>query len=87
MKAFKSFIFFPSQKLLHGLKWVKLPLGWSKLNTDGFALQNSGLLGGGGFSKIQMGCGFVGFSRAIRITTRLDVELWALWDGLAMVRT
>ena len=59
LKAFKSFIFFPSQKLLHGLKWVKLPLGWSKLNTDGFALQNSGLLGGGGFSKIQMGCGFV----------------------------
>ena len=85
MKALE-FHFLPSQKLLHGLKWVKSLLGWCKLNIDGFALQNPSL-GGGGFSKIQMGCGFVGFSRAIRITTRLDVELWALWDGLAMVRT
>ena len=58
--------------------------GWCKLNTDGVASGNSGLVGCGGIVRDEHGGWLVGFSRQIGITTSFVAELWGLRDGLMM---
>ena len=64
------------------MKWSSPPLGWFKLNTDGASLGNPGLAGGGGVIRNHLGDWVGGFSRAIGVTTSVQVELRALKDGL-----
>jgi ribonuclease HI len=66
------------------IKWVSPPLGWFKLNTDGSSLGNPGLAGGGGVICNHVGEWVGGFSRAIGVTTSVQVELRALKDGLKL---
>ena len=46
------------------------------------SLGNSGLAGGGGVIRDEIGNWVVGFSRRIGVTSSFEAELWALRDGL-----
>lgn len=66
------------------VKWSKPMLRWHKLNTDGSALGNPGLVGGGGIIRDHNGMWVWGFSRAIETASSVEAELWALRDGLKL---
>jgi ribonuclease HI len=66
------------------IKWVVPPLGWFKLKTDGSALGNPGLAGGGGVIRNHVGDWVGGFSRAIGVITSVQAELRALIDSLKL---
>ena len=66
------------------VKWVRPECGWMKLNTDGSALGNPGIAGGGGVIRDWAGNWVAGFSRKIGVATSLVAELWAIRDGLML---
>ena len=62
------------EKIPVHVKWNKPDLNWLKLNTDGSALGNSELAGGG-LIRHHNGCLVKGFARAIGIATSVEAEL------------
>ena len=64
----------------------KPPFRWAKLNTDGSALGNPGRAGGGGGIRDHSGHWIKGFSHALGTTNSFTIELWALKDGLIIVK-
>ena len=66
------------------IKWLKPPVGWWKLNTDGSFLGSSGVAGGGGLIRDSRGQCIGGFAKAFAVTSCLAAELWALRDGLLL---
>ena len=71
-------------KMLKMVRWERLYRGWYKLNTDGSAIGNPGVAGGGGVLRDDAGLWVKGFARQIGHTTSFLAELWALRDGLTM---
>ena len=63
------------------VKWNKPPMGWLKLNTDGFTIGNSGLAGGGELIHNENGDWVMGFAKTLGITSGVIAELWALKVG------
>ena len=63
------------------VKWNKPPVGWLKLSTDGSAIGNSGLVGGGELIHNENGDWVMGFARSLDITPGVMAELWALKDS------
>ena len=59
-------------------------MGWLKLNTEGSAVGNLGIVGGGGLIRNENGDWIIGFARLLGITSGVMVELWALKDGLTL---
>ena len=59
-------------------------MGWMKLNFDGFALGNSGKVGGGGLIRDHQGNWIRGYTRPLVNTSNFIAELWALRDGLTI---
>lgn len=55
-----------------------------KVNSDGSSLGNPGLTGGGGLIRNNKGEWIRGYARAIRSTTSVVAELWALRDGICL---
>ena len=62
--------------------WVKPPVNWVKLNTNGSTLGSPGLAGGGGLIWDYHGNWVLGFARAIGFTSSIAAKLWAIRDGL-----
>ena len=63
-----------SRKLIQ-IRWEKPSPGWIRLNTDGPALGNPGLVGCDGIIRNEHGDWLGGFSRSIGVTTSFIVEL------------
>lgn len=59
----------PTRNIVKRVWWERPPGGWSKLNVDGIALGNLGLVGCGGIVRDDHGGWLAGFSRCIGITT------------------
>ena len=68
------------------VKWTKLPIGWVKLNTYGTMYGNPVKVGGGGVFRSSSGDWIGGFVRRMGSTSSTVAELWALKDGLTMVK-
>ena len=66
------------------VRWEKPPSGWTKSNTDGASLGDSGVAGCGGIVRDEKGNWVAGFTRRIGITNSFKAELWGLQDGLTM---
>ena len=66
--------------------WEKPPWGWLKLNSDGSAINNPGKAGGGGLFRDHEGNWVKGYVGGIGHTNSFMVELWALRNGLNIVR-
>ena len=64
--------------------WIKPPVGWLKLNTDGSAVGNHEIASGGGLIRNENGDWVMGFARSLGQTSRIMAELWALKDGLTI---
>ena len=60
------------------------PASWYKLNTDGSSLSNPGMAGGGGLIRDDNRNWVKDFPCSIGVTTSVEVELWALGDGLIL---
>ena len=61
------------------VKWLPLPVNWSKLNSNGSSLRNPGrAFGGGGLIRDANGAWLRGYARAIGRATSVAAELWAL---------
>ena len=67
--------------------WSKPNLGWYKLNTDASVLTSLSRAGKDGLLRDLNGSWIQGFSRLIGSSSILLVELWALRDGIAMVKS
>ncbi|GLT36867.1 hypothetical protein SLA2020_112150 [Shorea laevis] len=65
-------------------RWIKPPLPFLKLNTDGSAINNPGKVAGGGLIRDSWGNWILGFSRRIGWSSILVAELWAIRDGLQL---
>lgn len=63
------------------------PLGFFKLNTDGSSLTNPGVAGAGGLTRNHLGEWISGFYRNLGMATNTIAELWALRDGLLLVKS
>lgn len=74
------------RKRVTKVRWNKPALGWYKLNIDGSSLDNSRLASGGSFIRDHNGAWIKGSSHAIGVSTSVNVELWALREGLLMCR-
>ncbi|GKV53729.1 hypothetical protein SLEP1_g60246, partial [Rubroshorea leprosula] len=72
----------PTNKTVVHIGWSPPPPGFLKLNTDGSAQGNPGMAGAGGIFRYHNGSWIYGYSRRVRFTTSLAVELWAIRDGL-----
>ena len=59
-------------------------MGWLKLNTDGSAVGNPRIAGGGGLIHNENGDWVMGFVGSLDITFGVMAELWALKDGLTL---
>ncbi|KAK9998044.1 hypothetical protein SO802_017647 [Lithocarpus litseifolius] len=66
------------------IRWERPALGWLKLNTDGLALEQLGVAGGGGVLRDERGDWVIGFARNIGRASSFTAELWALRDGLSI---
>jgi len=66
------------------VRWIKPPLSWYKLNSDGSSLGNPGRVGGGGLIRDDKGDWIKGYVRNIGHNTSIDAELWAVRDGLGL---
>ena len=66
----------------NAVRWVKPPVSWAKLNTNGAIQGTLGLAGCGGLIRDWQGNWISGFARAVRLTPSLAAELWAVCDGL-----
>ena len=64
--------------------WLKPPIGWMKLNTDGASLGNPGAAGAGGLIRNSSGEWVKGFARSVGFATSVTAEFWALRDGLIL---
>ncbi|PKI31128.1 hypothetical protein CRG98_048481, partial [Punica granatum] len=66
--------------------WTSPPSGWMKLNTDGSALRNSGRAGARGVLGNELGRWIRRFALFLGATNSLVAELWAIREGLVMIR-
>ena len=66
------------------VKWTKPPMGWLKLNTNGSAVGNPRIAGGGGLIHNENGDWVMGFARSLGITLGVMAKLWALKNGLML---
>lgn len=66
------------------VRWNRPNAGWYKFNSDGSSLGNPGRAGGGGLICDSNGVWIKGFTRNIGISSSVEVELWALRDGLSL---
>lgn len=68
------------------VKWIKPPMEWVKLNTDGSMFGDPIKAGGDGILRCSNGDWIAGFARKLGNITSTVVELWALRDGLNVVK-
>ena len=66
------------------MSWLKPPLNWFKLNSDGSLLGNPERAGGGGLIRNEKGEWIRGYTRVVGHTTSVAAELWALRDGIKL---
>ena len=66
------------------VRWLKPPLSWYKLNSDGSSLGNPGRASGGGLIRNDKGEWIKGYVRNIGHTSSAAAELWPLHDGLRL---
>ena len=66
------------------IKWLKSPIGWMKLNTNGAFLGNPRAAGAGGLIRNSSGEWVKGFARSVGFATSITAEFWALRDGLIL---
>ncbi|KAL4378986.1 hypothetical protein GQ457_02G000930 [Hibiscus cannabinus] len=64
-------------------RWLKPPLGWCKLNTDGAVSVRNGEASCGGVVRDNLGGWLIGFSKKIGICSTFEAELWGLYEGLS----
>lgn len=64
------------------VKWIKLPWGWYKLNTDGSSLGNLEPCGIGGVISNESGCFVKAYASPIGYSSNNKAELLALLQGL-----
>lgn len=69
------------------MKWMKPPLGWFKLNTDGSSIQQRKVAGGGGVLRDGFGNWVVGFSIGFDFRSSVFAELSALRGGLIIAKS
>ncbi|CAL1353808.1 unnamed protein product [Linum trigynum] len=62
--------------------WTSPPIGWYKLNTDGAAQSNPGIITAGGVLRDHNGDWVGGFCSKIGTGTALLAELWGILQGL-----
>ena len=74
----------PKARIVVEVGWVKPPMGWVKLNTDGSAIGSTGCAGGGGVIRNHEGQWLRGFARPLGSSNSCTAELWALRDGLLL---
>ncbi|KAL4282241.1 hypothetical protein GQ457_03G010920 [Hibiscus cannabinus] len=63
--------------------WLRLPIGWIKVNVDAAVSTVEGLAGIGAVFRDDGGSWLFGFARFVGRCTVLVAELWAIHDGLA----
>ncbi|GMI80336.1 hypothetical protein HRI_001702900 [Hibiscus trionum] len=63
-------------------KWVKPPMGWLKLNTNGAREVTSGFASCGGVGCDNHGVWRFGFAKFVGICSPLEAELWGVFVGL-----
>ena len=68
------------------VRWMKPPMDWLKLNTNGASLGNPGKAGGGGVIRDSSGKWVKGFSRSIGVATSVMAECWAIRDRLTLAK-
>ena len=66
------------------VRWIRPPIDWFKLNSDGASLGNPGQVGGGGLNRNHQGKWIKGYMRHIGFASSVTAELWALKDGLQL---
>ena len=71
-------------RLLKQIQWLKPPVGWHKLNTDGSVAGSCGQSGCGGLLRDSSGQWVVGFAQSICVCSSIAAELWALREGLGL---
>ena len=74
----------PKARIVVEVGWVKPPMGWVKLNTDGSAIGSMGCAGGGGVIRNHEGQWLRGYARLLGCSNSCIAELWALRDGLLL---
>ncbi|KAL6579789.1 hypothetical protein OROMI_007813 [Orobanche minor] len=76
-------------RLAHKLslvRWLKPPVGWFKLNTDGAVKGNPGPGAAGGIVSDHTGTSVLCFWEFIGVQTNTFVELHGIWRGLQLCR-
>ena len=68
------------------MRWLKPPRGWTKLNTNGLVFGNPIKAGGGSILRCSNEDWIAGFAQKLGNTTSTIAELWALKDGLIVVK-
>ena len=68
------------------VRWMKPPMDWLKLNTNGASLGNPGKAGGGGVIRDSSGKWVKGFSRSIGVATSVMAKCWAIRDRLTLAK-
>ncbi|GAV59731.1 RNase_H domain-containing protein [Cephalotus follicularis] len=66
------------------VSWLRPPISFYKLNTDGFSRGNPGPSGAGGVIRDEVGNWVRGFSSFIGRCTSIQTELWGLREGLKL---
>ncbi|KAL6579795.1 hypothetical protein OROMI_007819 [Orobanche minor] len=66
------------------VRWLKPPIGWMKLNTDGAARGNPGLAAAGGIVRDPSGKPFLCFWEFIGFQSNTIAELHGIWRGLQL---
>ncbi|XP_023908996.1 uncharacterized protein LOC112020670 [Quercus suber] len=74
----------PRAKSVVAVGWEKPPVGWAKLNSNGFALGNPRHVGRGSVIKDHNGKWLKGYTRSLGSTNSCMAKLWALRDGLLL---
>lgn len=75
-----------SSRIQVQVKWSKTQPGWVKINTYGSFFGNPRKAGGGGILWCSNGYWITGFARKFGKTSSDMAEVWALRDGLNLVR-
>lgn len=73
-------------KLWMNVKWLPPQAGWVRLNTDRAANLPSGIAGGGGLVRLEDGSWVTGFSKFLGNTNAYLAELWAVYEGLCLLK-
>ncbi|KAL6510625.1 hypothetical protein OROHE_021242 [Orobanche hederae] len=66
------------------VRWLKPPIGWFKLNTDGAVKGNPGLGAAGGIVRDHTGASVLCFWEFIGVQTNIFAELHGIWRGLQL---